>query len=77
MPSPDEDTRRVAFKINFQEYKIKSLDFGKRKVAAECGVFRRQWGEVANLHLSHVQGEDTPNKTASLGGTGRRVTVRI
>lgn len=33
-------------------------------MAAECGVFRRQWGEVANLHLSHVQGEDTPNKTA-------------
>lgn len=45
----------MAFKINFQEYKIKSLDFRKRKVAAECGVFRCQWGEAVTLHLSHVE----------------------
>lgn len=64
MPFPHEDTRRVAFKINFQEYKIKSLDFRKRKVAWLLSVVCFDVSGVRRPLSICLTWKDTPNKTA-------------
>lgn len=69
------EPRRVAFKINFQEYRIKSLFLRKRKMAAERGVFPCQCREVSPFPFISCKGKTLQTSQPSLGGIGRPVIL--
>lgn len=71
-PSPmrQRESRRLAFKINFQEYKIKSnrSSSGRDKWLLSV-VFLFQWGEVSpSPSISRARG-NSADRQLSLGGT--------